>query len=262
MFFFRTIKYLRYLLVSRHREGHGIHSPFVYDLVSRVFRNKISSDIVLMVDTIRRKNISDTRILNVTDLGAGSERMKSNKRKVSEIARNSAVPARYGRLLSNMAAEFGKPAIVEFGTSLGFSTMYLALGHPGTQIYTMEGCKETSAVASENFRAAGIKNVELMNGSFDSLIPGMVTRRINPGLVFIDGNHRKEPLLRYFSMMSDLSDGSIVFIIDDIHQSYEMEKAWNEIRNNADVSVTVDLFRMGVVFLRKNISRMNYVIRY
>lgn len=262
MFFFRALKYLKYLIISRHRKGHGIHSPFVYDLVSRVFRNKISPDIVLMVETIRKNNISDKRILNITDLGAGSELMKSNNRKVSEIARCSAVPARYGRLLSNMAAEFGTPAIIEFGTSLGISTMYLALGHPEIQVYTMEGCRETSAVAEDNFRAAGINNVELMNGSFDDLLPELTRRKINPGLVFIDGNHRKEPLLKYFSIMSDLSDGRIVFIIDDIHQSSEMEEAWSEIRNNAEVSVTVDLFRMGLVFLRKGMSRMNYVIRY
>ena len=54
---------------------------------------------------------------------------------MSEIARNSPVPEKYGRLLANMAAEFGKPLIVEFGTSFGISTMYMASSCGETPVY-------------------------------------------------------------------------------------------------------------------------------
>jgi predicted O-methyltransferase YrrM len=241
MFFFRAIKYLKYLVISKHRRGHGIHSPFVFDIVTRVLRNKINPDIVLMIESIRKKNLSDKNIISIVDLGAGSERMKSNSRKVSDIASYSAVPAKYGILLSNMAIEYGRPAIVELGTSLGISAMYLALSDPETTVYTMEGCSETAALAEQNFKAAGIRNIKLMNGSFDSLIPVIAAEGIKPGLVFIDGDHRKEPLLRYFSMISDISDERTVIVLDDIHQSEEMEEAWTEIGEYSNVSVTIEL---------------------
>jgi predicted O-methyltransferase YrrM len=262
MFFFRISRYLKYLLFSRHRNGHGIHSPFVFDLISRIFRNKINPGIVSMVEGIRVKNISDKRIINVLDLGAGSDMMKSNSRKVSQIARYSAVPAKYGVLLSNLAAEFGKPVIIEFGTSFGISTMYLALADPSNHVCTLEGCRETTEIAAENFRAAGIGNVRLMNGAFDDLLPVLENEGIRPGLVFIDGNHRKEPLLRYFSRMAGMSSERTVIIIDDIHYSSEMEEAWKEIKKYDNVSVTIDLFRMGLVFFRKGMSHFDYVVRY
>ncbi len=107
--------------------------------------------------------------------------------------------------LSNMAAEFGKPAIVEFGTSLGISTMYMASGCPEAVVYTMEGCPETARIAQENFNDAGLKNIKLMNGSFDELLPEFKSMNVQPGLVFIDGNHREEPLMKYFSAMADIS---------------------------------------------------------
>jgi predicted O-methyltransferase YrrM len=262
MIFFRTAKYLKYILLSRHRKGHGIHSPFVFDLVSRIFRNKTDDDIVCTIETIRKKMISESRIINVNDLGSGSENRKGKLRKVSDIARYSPVPRKYGELLSKMAAEFGEPLILELGTSLGISAMYMAASSPGIKVKTIEGCSATSAIARENFEDAGMKNIELYTGSFDDVLPEIVRSKIKPGLVYIDGNHRKEPLLKYFNMIAEVSDSKTVIIVDDIYSSKEMAEAWDEIKSYENVSVTVDIFRMGIVFFRQGINRNNYIIRY
>lgn len=262
MLFFRLSGYLNYLLFSRHRKGYGIHSPFIFDLISRVFRNKTASDIVLNIETIRNRCLSSGRTIRVLDLGAGSEKMKGDFRKVSDIARYSAVPKKYGRLLSALSAEFGKPAVIEFGTSLGISTMYLASGCPDSVVYTMEASPETSEIAKENFKESQFENIRLINASFESTIPDLKNQQVKPGLVFIDGDHRSEPVLRYFNEMAELSDSRTVIVLDDIHQSAEMEDAWDQIKKHKSVAVTVDIFRMGLVFFRGGINRFDYVIRY
>lgn len=262
MLFFRLSGYFNYLLFSRNRKGYGIHSPFIFDLVSRVFRNKTAGDIVLKIETVRKRCLSSGRTIQVLDLGAGSEKMKGNFRKVSDIAKYSAVPEKYGKLLSALSSEFGKPAVIEFGTSLGISTMYLASGCPDSVVYTMEACPETSAIATENFKASGFENISLINSSFESALPGLKNRKIKPGLVFIDGDHRSEPVLRYFDMMTELSDDRTVIVLDDIHQSEEMEAAWHKIKKHRKVTATIDIFRMGLVFFKGGINRFDYVIRY
>lgn len=262
MIFFRATKYLKYILLSRHRKGHGIHSPFVFDLISRIFRNKIDPDIVFTIEMIRKKMISDQRSIIVNDLGSGSEKLKTNVRKVSQIARYAPVPGKYGILLSNMAAEFGAPLIIEFGTSLGISTMYMASPCPHVKVKTIEGCPAISEIAEENINEAGIRNVEVITGSFDEVLPVIFNKKNKPGLVFIDGNHRKEPVIRYFTHIAKISDSKTVIIIDDINYSKEMEEAWEEIKRFDNVSVTVDIFRMGIVFFREGIARNDYIIRY
>ena len=262
MNFFYSIRYLRYLLISRHIRGHGIHSPFVFDLVNRIFRNKINPAIVLVIENIRKKRCTDNRQIQVTDLGAGSVRIKGNLRKVSEIAVNSAVPSKYCYLLANMAGRFGNTSIVELGTSLGLSTMYMAAMRPDSVVYTIEGCPVLCSVAKENFNIAGLDNIELLNGSFDEILPELTGRGISPGLVFIDGNHRKEPVLRYFTQISGMINKDSVVIIDDIHLSEEMEEAWTEIRKMKNVSFTIDIFRMGIVFFRQGMNHFDYIIRY
>ena len=80
-------------------------------------------------------------------MGSGSEKTKTNLRKVSDIARYSPVQKKYGVLLANMAAEFGGPFIIEFGTSFGISTMYMAGACRNAIVYTMEGCPAISEIA-------------------------------------------------------------------------------------------------------------------
>lgn len=262
MIFFRATKYLKYILLSRHRKGHGIHSPFVFDLVSRIFRNKIDPDIVCCIENIRKKNISDPRKIVVNDLGSGSKKMESGLRKVSDIAKYSPVPGKYGVLLSNMAAEFGSPIIVELGTSLGISTMYMAKSVTGAIVNTIEGSKAISEIAVENFKEAGLDNIRIFTGPFDEIMPDILSGNDKPGLVFIDGNHRKEPLISYFKQIEAAAGSKTVVIIDDIYYSGEMLDAWNEIKVRSKVSVTIDIFRMGIVFFRQGITRNNYIIRY
>ena len=262
MIFSRFVKYLKYFLLARHRKGHGIHSPFVFDLVSRVFRNKTDPAVVCTIEKVRKKMISDHRSILVTDLGSRSEFLKTNIRRVSDIARYSPVPRKYGELLSNMAVEFGKPLIIEFGTSLGISAMYLAAFNTDTAVCTIEGCPATAEIARQNFIEAGLDNIEILEGPFDEVIPVFETTGVKPGLVFIDGNHRKEPLIKYFNQMAEISHNKTVIIVDDINYSDEMSEAWNEIKLHKKVSVSVDIFRMGILFFRDGIIHNNYIIRY
>lgn len=255
-------KFLKYFLFSSHRKGHGIHSPFVFNLVLKVFRNKISSDVVCKIESIRKKMISDVRIIKVTDFGAGSGMKKQKSRRVADIVRKSAVPQKYGKLLANLSSEFGKDSIIEFGTSLGISTMYLAAANYDAIVFTMEGCPAISEIAADNFSEAGLKNIRAYKGSFEQTLPEIEKENIRPGLIFIDGNHRKEPTIEYFERMVNISDQETVIVIDDINYSKEMGEAWREIRMNKKVSLTIDICRMGIVFFREGISRSDYIIRY
>ncbi|MBK8883521.1 MAG: class I SAM-dependent methyltransferase [Bacteroidales bacterium] len=262
LIFFRVAKYLNYIIVSDNRRGHGIHSPFVFDLVNRVFRNKTDSTVVYSIEKIRRRLKGDKRKIAVRDLGSGSEKPGSNLKKVSEIARFSAVNKKYGMLLAKMAAEFAGPLIIEFGTSFGISTMYMASSCRDTHVASMEGCPATTEIADLNFKEAGLTNITLHVGPFEDIISEIVKMGITPGMVFIDGNHRKEPVLEYFDKMAEVSDNKTVIIIDDIYFSAEMSEAWDEIRKREKVTLTVDLFRMGIVFFRSGMGRKEYIIRY
>lgn len=262
MIFFRVLNYLKYTVLAGHRSGHGIHSPFVFDLVTRVFRNKTDADIVCIIEKTRKKMLNDKRTIEVTDFGTGAENRKTNSIRVSQIAKRSPVTLKYGLLLSKLASEFGGNGIIEFGTSLGISTMFIASATSDTKVYSMEASSAVADIAKENLDSAGFTNYEIFTGDFDSVLPYVFEKCKNPGLVFIDGNHRKEPLLRYISKIAEVTDRKAVIVIDDINYSKEICEAWGEIKNLETVSVTIDMHRMGLVFMREGITPKNYIIRY
>ncbi|MFZ9719521.1 MAG: class I SAM-dependent methyltransferase, partial [Chitinophagaceae bacterium] len=69
--------------------------------------------------------------------------------------------------------------------------------------------------------------------------------------VFIDGNHAYAPTLRYFNAMLPFVHSGTVMILDDIHWSAEMEKAWQAISNHSAVTLSIDLFFVGILFFRE-----------
>ncbi len=262
LIFFRVTGYLKYLAFSMNRKGHGIHSPFVFDIISRLFPNKIDSEALSRIENLRARLKKDKRTIEITDMGAGSDAKGNSARKVSDIVRLSAVPKKYGVLLSNLAREFGNPVIIELGTSFGISTMYMASGCSDATVFTLEGSRAVAEIAESNFKEAGFAKIKVLSGAFEERLPEIKNMGIKPGLVFIDGNHRRKPLLEYFDTVAEISDPKTVVIIDDINYSKEVNEAWTVIKAHEKVSVTIDIFRMGIVFFRKGIGHKNYVIRY
>src|SRR3954467_14153682 len=117
-------KYIRYYLTASNGKGHGVHSPFVYDFIRNVLNDKRAYPAYASVEGLRARLLGDQRVLEVEDLGAGSGVSKSRQRRVAEIARYAAKPAKLGRLLYRIASYYGCSTVVELGTSLGLSTAY------------------------------------------------------------------------------------------------------------------------------------------
>lgn len=251
------IKYLKYWFSAKN--AHGIHSPFVFSLYNEVIHKKGSYYVFDQIEQLRRKLLASQKVIDVTDLGAG----RSGKRTVYEIAGRSAKSKKYCELLFRIVNHFKPGSILELGTSLGISTAYLASANPNAKVITIEGCPNTAAEAKKNFESLGLKNIESVVGNFDDVLPAILARPQTPDsrLIFIDGNHRKEPTLNYFTQCLSQANSDSIFIFDDIHWSAEMEEAWEEIKAHPKVTVTIDLFFLGLVFFRKEQVKENFILK-
>lgn len=257
----RILRFAGYFLKSRHRRGHGIHSPFVFDLVNRILRSNIPGGVKKIISD-RRKEMSlrNDKII-VDDLGAGSGFTSSVERRISDISRRSSIRSRYGRILFNLASLYNGKNILELGTAVGISTQYIAMGAPESRVISIEGSENLAKIAGENLMRSGLKNVDIVTGSFAEQLEKVLKMHI-PSMIFIDGNHRKGPVLEYFNKLKELIDPDSVIILDDINYSEEMAEAWNEIKSDPQVSVSIDIFQMGFVFFREGIVKQEFIIKY
>lgn len=256
-------KFIRYFLVASNGKGHGVHSPFVFDFIKNVLNDKRQFYAYESVEGIRKQMITDDSVLTIKDYGAGSIVSKTDQRKVSSIARTSLKPAKYGQLLFRIANYYKSNNIVELGTSLGVTTAYLASANTNGKVITMEGADQVAKLARKNFEQLGLNNIELIEGNFDTTLDGALQNLPSVDLAFVDGNHRKQPTLNYFYQLLEKVNESSIFIFDDIHWSKTMEEAWHEISHHSSVTLSIDLFFIGLVFFRpEQKKQQHFTIRF
>ncbi len=244
-------KYIRFKVLASNAKGHGVHSPFVYNLIRKVLLDNRKFYAYESIEQCRRDLLKDKRVLNIQDFGAGFRSQKTNQRTISEIAHSSLKPKKFSQLLFRIVNYYQPENMLELGTSLGITSAYLASAKDDSKLVTMEGSKEIAAIAQSNFEKLNVKNVSIITGNFDDQLPAFLNRQDKLDFVFIDGNHRLEPTLRYFEMLLPKTKEGSILIFDDIHWSEEMEMAWKQIQDHPQVTVTVDLFFIGLVFFRK-----------
>jgi predicted O-methyltransferase YrrM len=257
------LKYLQYYFTASSGKGHGMHSPFVFEFITKILNDKTAYPAYEKVETLRNQLLKHNTVLEVEDFGAGSVVDKKSKRSISSIAKNAAKPKKFGQLLFRMIKYYQPATILELGTSLGITTSYLSLARQEARLITMEGSKEIADAAKQNFKAIELKNVELVEGNFDYTLTSVVRGLLSLDFSFVDGNHRQEPTERYFKELLANSNNDSILVFDDIHWSSEMEAAWETIKKNDAVTCSIDLFFMGIVFFRKEFKeKQHFVIRF
>lgn len=256
-------KYIDYYVTSQNGKGHGVHSPFVFDFIIHVLNDKKKYECYQRIENLRKELLANNDTIEVEDFGAGSAVIPFKTRKIKDIAASSLKKKKYAQLLFRIAKYYECASIVELGTSFGITACYLASSGSSSKVTTFEGAENIALLAQKNFKHAGLQNIELVRGDFKNTLGPAIKAINNIDLVFIDGNHRKEATLLYFDTFLKRRSSTTILIFDDIHWSKGMEEAWELIKGNEDVTMTIDLFFIGLVFFNPDFKvKQHFSIRF
>jgi predicted O-methyltransferase YrrM len=256
-------KYLRYYITAANGRGHGVHSPFVFDFIKRVLNDRQQYPAYTKIEHERSRLLLDKTELQVTDFGAGSAHTKNNMRRVADIAQHALKPKKYAALLFRMARIYQPAVMLELGTSLGTTAAYLSMACPAATLYTLEGSVAIAEQAAHLFRRLDLHNIIQVTGNFDATLGPVLKQIEKADFVFLDGNHRYAPTLAYFNALLPLLHEYSVVVFDDIHWSQEMERAWDTCKKNIAVTLSIDLFFIGILFFRKDFKiPQHFTIRF
>lgn len=255
LFFFWS--YLRFYF--RSGNAHSIHSPFVFDLYTKVLAVDKNYYCFKKIEQLRSDLLHSSISINVLDLGAGAG--SGSRRTIASVAKNSEKSTQLAQLLFRLTEHFKPKTIVELGTSFGLTTLYLSKANPKATVYTFEGCPETNNIASGNFRDFNATNIVQIQGNINETLYNSLKAIPLVDMVFFDANHQYAPTLAYFQLcLAKITEESI-FVFDDIYWSPEMTKAWEEIKAHPMVTLSIDLFYMGLVFFRKAQPKQHFSLR-
>ena len=252
--------YIKFLFHSKNE--HGVHSPFVFDLITKCFYDTTDYPEYKVLKSYRKSLLENKDTIEVTDFGAGSRVFKSNTREIAKIAQTAGITSKNAELLFRIVRYFQPTTILEIGTSLGLATSALSLGTEKAKITTLEGCPNTQKQAKIQLEEQNsrFQNIEFVNTEFSNYFKALNQSPINYNLIYFDGNHSKKATLDYFESLLPTVSNDTVWIFDDIHWSAEMEEAWEIIKNHPKVTVTIDTFQWGIVFFRTEQVKENFII--
>ncbi len=255
------LKYINYRLTSYTE--HDLHSPFLYNFYMELIKNEHPYGDFEILNTIRKKLESDTTVIKITDLGAGSKKLKSNQRAINQIAKHGIAPKKQAEFLYRLLNKFSPATVVELGTSIGLTSLYLAKSSPKATIYTIEGCGNLYQYANALFKQQRANNIQSIHGNFDKQFPDVLSDIDALDFLYVDGNHTYEATMAYFEMALKKRNNNSIFVFDDIYWSDDMQKAWKEICNHTEVTLSLDLFYFGIIFFRsEQKNKEHFVLKF
>lgn len=257
-----AITFINYLIHSKSR--YKTHSPFVYSFINDVLRDKKQYPVFSALHKYKKKIRSSSSVVESVDFGsgAGKKEYRTITEKIGKIAKRRSHSKKHLELLFRLTRYFKPEQMLEMGTAVGFSSLYLKKGYPEGKLTTMEGCASLSDIAANAFKIFHISDINIVMGNFDVMLSSTLKKFDSLDFVFFDGNHKKEPTLNYFEQCVEKVNENSVFVFDDIHWSYGMSSAWKKIKNDDRVSFTIDLYWIGLVFFKKGFDKQHFVLRY
>ena len=282
---YRITSWIKHQLTARNTGGHGIHSPYLFEWARMVMRDKNSYYAWGKIEECRARMLADKSEVAFVDYGSG-KRVRSlendanvgslalrDKRRVCDIAKGSLARKKYAQMLSRLVnwleTPLGLPSkgrnsgegltIVELGTSLGITTAYMAAVDSRNRVVTYEGCPAVAEIAKANWKSLGMKNIECRVGEID--VAKLDEELDQVDVAFVDANHTYASTRAYINILLQKVHAKSVLVVDDIHHSSEMERAWREICADERVTSTMDLYQMGLVFFDKHYWKRHYVMK-
>ncbi|MBP1617037.1 MAG: putative O-methyltransferase YrrM [Bacteroidetes bacterium] len=215
---------IKFYYKVRHRRGHGIHSPFVYNLIVNVIENKLS-------------------FYAFRDIQDYIQQETSKKYK----------PKKINKLNFKLINHFQAKNILEIGSAKGINSLYATA--PSSQIrYTCVETKEGSRKAASSLLHHWKRDVLIVDSLpktdqiFDCILVDMKTI----------GKHQ-EVLSEY--LFSHVNENSVV-ILNNIRTNTNVYSLVQQIRKDEHVHISLDLYKASIFFFNKKYYKRNYLLSF
>jgi hypothetical protein len=249
---FRTISRLIYLQKARHHRGHGIHSPFLFYLITKVIENKGNYPEYNYFKSLKNKvfnslgNFSDPSITKICDeFDLTSPNPKKLYKKIE-------LPIKYGKIVFQLIREFKPSSVISYGPTFGTNLVILAMANNNSHVYHVINDPVYELISMKLLKGPAIVNIHFVA---ENTIP-----TIDPEFVMVNCPNNpdisRSVTQKYINKHSD----DCVLIIRGIHESKEMETIWREMIVSERVHVSLDLFEIGIILFRKGLQKENYIL--
>lgn len=255
--FFPFLSYFKYWLSKEDK--YSLQSPFLSKIYSELF-NFISlrKEADLDIEDIRRQLLNSEKKIKVEDYGAGSKKVNTQIRRITDITRYSTSSRKYAQFYQYFCSLTPAQTVFELGTCMGLTSRYLSRITSG-KIYTFEGSEEIISVARGSNET---ENINFISGKIREKLGEVLLTIEKVDFALIDANHTYSGTINSYTQIKEKVHPLSILVIADIHWSSEMETAWKEIINQEEVKLSMDFFECGIIFFDSPLPKNHYVLSF
>lgn len=252
---FPFFSYLKYWLFKEGK--YSLQSPFLFKIYQELFiflAERKESD--LNIEDIRKRLLYSKRKIRVEDFGAGSKKVNTQIRRISDITKYSTSSRKFAQVYQYFCMLTPAKTVLELGTCVGLTSRYLSRITSGI-IYTFEGSEEIRGIAQGS---ESIENLNFIQGKISETLPGILLQLDHVDFALIDANHTYLGTINAYNQIKEKVLPTSIMAIGDIHWSPEMETAWKEIINQEEVKLSLDFFECGIIFFESPIPKNHLIL--
>ena len=243
----QILSYIKYILTAKGPDR--VHSPFVFNLYYYILKERDNFYPFRKIEQFYTSLTRSKTLIKSSDKGAGTKYHGIN-RVLGKLVKTSSIPAKWGEILFKLVNNLQPQEILELGTAFGKSSAYLSRAKKRSNVTSIEADPRIHTEASKNLKKLGCKNVTLLNTEIQTYIDGLTDERFD--LIFLDADHTFDSTVSYFNQLLPYCKKQSILIFDDIYWSKEMTEAWRTICNHERATVSIDLYRIGIIFLDRD----------
>lgn len=241
----------------RYRKGFGVHSPFVFSLITKVIEEKCQYYRFFDIEVMRKKLLfNNTNVIYHDKQNQG----KLKSRSVSQIVRREAIKPKHGKLLFRLANYFKSESILQIGSGAGLSTLYLTSYSHNLKCIVLENMAELADIARMATDGEAINKIDIRVGEYRKTLPKAIEEMGNLDLVFFNTQYEQQDNQWLFYECMKHADNETIFVFNGIKDNRKMRELWGEIKSSPNVTVTLDLYSIGIVLFNKKLYKRDYKV--
>ena len=230
------------------RKGYGVHSPFVFALLTNVIEDKSAYYSYHDISLIRRRLTQNNKSICY----------KGKRLTVKKAVQKYGISKKEGEFLFRLTNYFKPREILSVGSSLGLTPLYLSRYDSSVQCITLE-CEQDFAEMATHFLSKETNpSLQIRTGTYKEVISEPTSQLQRIDCIFIDKNVGISDLDFIFNQCLPFIHDQTFCVFAGIRLSSEKYHFWEQICQHPRVTVAVDLFQMGLLFFQPTLHRRVY----
>jgi len=230
------------------RKGFGVHSPFVYDLITNVIEEK--SDFYAFSDI----SIAQLQLLqNEHVIQYGRKRIA-----VKEALKRFGITTKEGKFLFRLTNHYKPHTILSIGSSMGLAPLCLTRYNATVQCIILEYEQDIAEIAKQILNKEKNTALNIKIGAYHELLPESIVQLQRIDCVFIGKDVGVNDWDTVFEQCEPFIHDSTFFVLAGIRSSTDKQNYWMQYRQHPSVTIAVDLFDMGLLFFQPKLHKQVY----